>query len=52
MKAGWGLTGGFAAVPWSAAGENVRDLVMGGKEALNLSRRLNRFMIRARRRVG
>src|SRR5712671_4615553 len=24
----------------SAAGENVRDLVMGGKEALNLPRRL------------
>jgi hypothetical protein len=29
----------------SAAGENVGDLVMSGKEALNLARRLNRFMI-------
>jgi hypothetical protein len=34
----------------SAAGENIGDLVMGGKEALNLPRRLERFMIRSRRR--
>ena len=36
----------------SAAGENVGDLVMSGKEALNLRGDLNRFMTRSRRRVG
>jgi hypothetical protein len=35
-----------------AAGENVGDLIVGGKEALNLRGDLNRFMIRSRRRVG